>query len=80
MLLKYHLCVVTIISPEPVRTQRNEMGVDRRKIQKELLRGGLRSQESVFRKGKNDIVGPAFPLAKLLSYFPKGSLRKVKLS
>ena len=80
MLLKYHLCVVTISSPKPVRTQWNDRDVDRRKIQKELLRGGFRSQESVFCKGLNkeynNIVGPTFSLVKLLPWFSKGGFMK----
>ena len=80
MLLKYPLCVVVISSPELVRTQWNDRDVDQRKIQKELLSGGFRSQESVFRKGLNkeynNMVGPTFSLAKLLPWFLKEGFMK----
>ena len=51
MLLKYPSYIVTISSPGSIRTQWNDRKVDRRKMKKELLRGGFRSQKSVFRKG-----------------------------
>ena len=45
--------IIHMLASGPVRAQRNDRDVERRKIQKELLHGGFRSQKLVFRKGFN---------------------------